>query len=55
MVIVDILLLAAEIGSDSTGLTERVRVSLPSTRLSSIMDTLKSKLVLAAHGGIVIN
>ncbi len=55
MVMVDILLLVAEMGSGSTGWNERVSVSLPSTKSSSIMDTLKSKLVLEVHGGILIS
>ena len=55
MVIVDMLLLEVEIASGSTGWTERVSVSLPSTKSSSIMDTLKSKLVLDIHGGTFIS
>ena len=52
MVIVDVLSLEVEIASGSVGWIERVSVSSPSTKSSSIMDTLKSKLVLDIHGGM---
>ena len=55
MVIVDMLLLEAEIASCCTGRIERVSVSFPSTRSSSISDTLKSKLVVETHGGMFIS
>ena len=49
------VLLEFEIANDPPGWTERVRVSVPSTKLSSITDTLKSNvLALDENGGTFI-